>query len=137
MNGKGHTGLALGTGVVYLACRASEGRTYGLAEVVALFFGTWCGGKLPDWLEPACNPRHRGPAHSMTVGALAASCLRSVSAEVREHPPGSFWSVFREFIGGVALGYMSHLGADMLTADGLPWLDRGFRLSLHAPNKGW
>ena len=71
---------------------------------------------VPDWLEPATSPRHRGFFHSLAFAGLIGLVVRSVwrSNRVRrEH---------REFFGLSGLAYLSHLALDFITPFGLPWI---------------
>jgi membrane-bound metal-dependent hydrolase YbcI (DUF457 family) len=68
---------------------------------------------LPDLLEPAVHPWHRGFFHSVTA-AFAVACLLS---ETRKHRLPKFT---RMLLLAAAAGYGSHLAADALTPRSIP-----------------
>jgi membrane-bound metal-dependent hydrolase YbcI (DUF457 family) len=87
--------------------RFDFGRAALLAGVGAL------AASIPDWLEPATSPNHRGFFHSIAVLAVL------------------IWIVTRSTVGVVSIaglltvaimGYISHLAADACTRRGLPWI---------------
>ncbi|MDX6766874.1 MAG: metal-dependent hydrolase [Candidatus Methylacidiphilales bacterium] len=71
---------------------------------------------LPDILEPAFNPRHRGPAHSALTFMAAFWLLQS--DWLRHHVDPAMAEVIRAGL----MGYLSHLAADATTPMGLPFL---------------
>lgn len=105
------------------------------------------GGALPDIVEPADTPRHRGPFHSLAfaaggIGAIknyGAQCVEAIQGEALrleaqlDHVQGTWQRIgavavllFAYFaIGytaGVAAGYASHLALDGATPNSLPLL---------------
>lgn len=107
--------------------------------------GGYVGGVLPDILEPAAHPNHRGPAHSLVAGAAlvpatkqirewANSCrLKAESCRCRRLASEGdamssaawglaelFWSVLASFLWGVIAGYTSHLALDAFSPRSLP-----------------
>lgn len=66
-------------------------------------------GLLPDLLEPAFCPRHRGLCHSLALMALLVWLLRRT--------PGAPEDALAR---AALVGYLSHLGADLSTPMGLP-----------------
>jgi membrane-bound metal-dependent hydrolase YbcI (DUF457 family) len=65
-------------------------------------------GLIPDILEPATSPHHRGVFHSVASGAIVISiCRRGYTEEAS--PEARMLAV------AIAAGYLSHLGADSLT----------------------
>ncbi len=70
-------------------------------------------GVLPDVLEPAGGPWHRGSFHSRATGCLLAYiCLRENSRN------GAIGRT--KLVAGVVAGYLSHLWEDSQTPAGLP-----------------
>lgn len=69
---------------------------------------------LPDLLEPAVHPHHRGPAHSV-VALLGVTCtaVESVSSDILTDDE-------KQLLLSLAAGYASHLAADATTPMGLP-----------------
>ncbi len=63
---------------------------------------------LPDIIEPATNPNHRGFFHS--VGAGAAVAWICTGGHTKNLEPG-----IRVLLAAVAVGYGSHIFADSLT----------------------
>jgi len=116
-----------------------------LTEVIWGALGGLLGAALPDMLEPADTPRHRGGAHSVLAGLTAiwinqqARRLRGQWLEeaetcrhmARQYPSWSaetrYWRD-REarlrsasgFVAGVSPGYLSHLLLDSQTPAGIP-----------------
>ena len=70
---------------------------------------------LPDLIEPATNPNHRGFFHSIIAG-IAVSWITYKAHDGRLDPR------FKSLIGSMGLGYISHLLADGTTPQGLPIL---------------
>ena len=118
-----------------------------LAEVVGGTLGGWAFGRLPDRIEPALSPRHRGPAHAVApVGAgsywvgeklddmqewcrqraqgCAARAASAIDALVKVawQLAESFWYFAAGFVAGALAGYVSHILLDCFTPGGLPLL---------------
>ena len=78
----------------------------------------FCGGlgalaaSVPDLLEPATSPNHRGFFHSIFVLALVGVCLARITAKC------SFKLLL--YVAGAA--YISHLLADARTKRCIPWI---------------
>lgn len=105
--------------------------------------GALCGGLAPDRIEPPDHPRHRDKAHSALVLVLVAiffiafglcgeeSLLESVRAE-EEGLEGDRTTNLKAVglcclaggIRGLAVGYDSHLLADGINGEGIPWISR-------------
>lgn len=80
----------------------------------------WAGtaalaASLPDFLEPATSPNHRGFFHSILVLVALLWLLGRLGA-------GGVAMIGLFFVAG--LGYVSHLAADALTPRCLPWIGR-------------
>ena len=71
-------------------------------------------GSLPDIIEPATSPRHRGLFHSTSVGVGLTYLLRKVArSETLSLEEKLGLTIF-------GLGYLSHLRLDSQTSQGLP-----------------
>lgn len=114
-----------------------------IVECVGGMYGGSLGGLLPDWIEPALSPRHRGVAHSWgallgsfatTVQAAQDECRRqAATCLTRSQDPTIsgidrvlyqlgwfFWRFVAGVLSGFAPGYASHLALDGCTPMGLP-----------------
>src|SRR5258705_13871148 len=67
----------------------------------------------PDLIEPALSPRHRKFAHSILVCASLIYLVSRLCSNGPQRP-------VHRFLSTMAVGYLSHLGADLWTAAGLP-----------------
>ncbi len=115
-NGPVHVGTGGLVGAFTAAALASEqdngdGAFIGGGLVGAL------AGPLPDALEPALNPNHRGICHGWACAALIAYGMYQA---YRWEPADEWGRFFRwlGLIGGAA--YLSHLALDARTPKGLP-----------------
>ena len=80
----------------------------------------YVGARLPDWIEPARTPHHRGFWHSKALGGtlMLLACLLAQGSVWEEATPRAFfWRMGSLFL---IAGYLSHLGLDLLTKRGLP-----------------
>lgn len=73
------------------------------------------GGLLPDLLEPALSPRHRGIAHSAVILLLLAIAVWYFTRKSEEED-----ALPKMMIASAGMGYLSHLLADACTPAGLP-----------------
>ena len=144
-----HVAVGLAAGVAVGAVSASflpeEQR---LIEVAAAALGGMIGGAMPDVLEPATSPNHRGVCHSVVAGSAIATGLfihvradcqaraRDCDARATLNPVGSevrsneelkacLWRALGAITLGVAAGYASHVLLDAQTSDGVPLIVRG------------
>ena len=76
------------------------------------------GGVLPDLIEPANNPHHRGAFHSVGAGGLLASAHLKVGA----NPTIAPWQ--KQLLSDLSIGYGVHLALDAKTPKGLPLVMR-------------
>lgn len=87
-NGKVHKVVGTGVGACYAAIHAGGQSARNRAiETLGGGLGGYVGGPFPDVLEPALSPRHRGIAHSCSVGAaicFVKSNLDELVAACRE-----------------------------------------------------
>jgi membrane-bound metal-dependent hydrolase YbcI (DUF457 family) len=139
----GASGLA--AGLMSLELVPQEHRTMHLA---ACTLGGVLGGRLPDLLEPATSPNHRGVCHSgIAVTGLIAAVQANWQAVCRERavacdnvalslPADSseraneemkalLWRAFASLLTGLVAGYASHLLLDAGTERSLPLLGNG------------
>ncbi len=135
-------GVCAGASVASWNAR-SQTDTDRLVETVGGALGGYCGGLLPDVLEPAISPRHRDMAHSFAaligVSALRVDGARNhcrreaerfhqladsfgVSAEQRllYRLAELLWRLAAGVVSGLPVAYASHLVLDGGTAAGLP-----------------
>lgn len=114
-NAKQHAllGAAVGLGAWYLYCRLTE-RTLDFGEFLLAGGAGACVGLLPDLLEPAVHPNHRGILHSYASAGL----LSYGTKRIWENPEISRDQKMQWTIG--SLCYLSHLIADAQTPKGLP-----------------
>lgn len=121
-----------------------------LLEIIGGGIGEDIGGRLPDLIEPAYNPRHRAIAHAIVpagglgtlvgkkLGDAQGYCRRkareaaSVAASTDDPLARMLWMGFRifwdlaaGFVAGLLAGYGSHLVLDGFTPAGLPLLGVG------------
>jgi membrane-bound metal-dependent hydrolase YbcI (DUF457 family) len=143
-NGQFHrrVGMTAGAGVAAYRYRT-------VSATIAGGIGGRLGAAVPDWLEPATTPHHRGVVHSwgtaVTVGSGAAALIERLeeyaSIQIREHqalalhsPAAAWWhelaawlwSLVGAFATGVLTGFGSHIALDALTPQSLPLLVNGF-----------
>lgn len=88
----------------------------------------WVGARLPDWIEPAHTPHHRGSWHSKALGgALLVLSGLLVGGFILGQSRSVFFLVriAALFLAG---GYLTHLGLDVLSDYGLPRLRNPSRL---------
>jgi len=71
-------------------------------------------GSLPDMIEPATSPQHRGLFHSASVGLGLTYLLRKAA---RSETLSREEKLVTAILG---LGYLSHLSLDSRTSQGLP-----------------
>lgn len=148
-NAKVHAVVGTGCGLGASMYRARHQGVLGfLSESVGGGFGGFVGGKIPDLIEPASHPNHRGVAHSLTVGGgTVLAFARAPSWEQRLRDAANrmrnerletegvgrsmllwlaevFLRVLTGFLTGLGAGYVSHLALDGCTPRGLPVLAR-------------
>ena len=141
---KVHTAAGAVAGGAYAYYKARAERDFDrLVETGAGIASGALAGCIPDMLEPAVTPNHRGLAHSMVAGyAVTAVKLDNWSSYCREraehfrqlqlHPTVEpirrllywfaemFWRLAAGCLNGLQAGYASHLALDLLTPRSLP-----------------
>jgi membrane-bound metal-dependent hydrolase YbcI (DUF457 family) len=129
-----HDALGAIVGMVSVAVSASAaGRSPSFPELLGGAIGGVAGARLPDFLEPATNPHHRGPVHS--VAAVAATGQLALPALHRAHIAGTVQAdaetdltlrFLRQVASGAMIGaiggYASHVAADATTPMSIPLL---------------
>jgi len=124
---------ALAGGVVGLLQVLVRGGTFGecLAGGVGGALSGAAGGRLPDIIEPAVHPNHRGPAHSVAFAAASTTALVKVQPTwtdlwARQRPATLAQRLSFAFLEGAGAGfgpgYLSHLLLDAQTPKSLPLL---------------
>lgn len=141
---KVHTAAGAIVGGAY-AWHKARGESDGnrLVETGAGILSGALAGRLPDILEPARSPNHRGIAHSLVAGyAVTAVKLDDWSNSCRQRAehfrqmqllPNAepvaqllywlaemFWRIAAGCLNGLQAGYASHLLLDALTPRSLP-----------------
>jgi membrane-bound metal-dependent hydrolase YbcI (DUF457 family) len=71
-------------------------------------------GSLPDMIEPATGPKHRGLFHSTSLGFGLTYLLRKVANSETLSREEKLVSAI------LGMGYLSHLSLDSRTSQGLP-----------------
>jgi len=143
-NGNFHRGVGIATGASIAAYRFQT-----FSSAIAGGLGGHLGAAIPDWLEPATTPHHRGVVHSWATAATLGSAASGVvqwieeyaAVQVRQHqsealrdPQAAWWHEFAAwlwslvgaFVTGVIAGFGSHIAFDALTPQSLPLLVNGF-----------
>ena len=80
----------------------------------------YVGARLPDWIEPARTPHHRGFWHSKALGGalMLLACLLAQGSVWEEATPRAF--LLRASSLFLVVGYLSHLVLDLFSKQGLP-----------------
>lgn len=109
--------ISIGTICAHSEARRQERTLRPLAGAVLAAGAT----NLPDILEPACHPNHRGMFHSLAVaGALGWAAYRLYKWE----PESDFDEIVRFVLLVGAGAYLIHLLLDATTAKSLPLIGR-------------
>lgn len=91
----------------------------GKVDISSATFGLLSGtfASLPDWIEPAIHPHHRGFFHSwLVLGAMAYGVY-----QIYQWQPESEWGeLARLVLLGLGIAYSSHLLMDSTTRRSLP-----------------
>lgn len=146
MNGKTHRAFsAFASGGAAFLLSKNETPENRVIETIGGALVGYPLGTLPDLIEPATSPRHRGPFHSVAFGgvivAVAAPRVAQVQTAVRgwadqHHRQADasrglawLWHQLLALLGRLAAGavpavmgtaYLSHLALDSITPAGLP-----------------
>jgi membrane-bound metal-dependent hydrolase YbcI (DUF457 family) len=112
-----HLGIAALAGLgLYARHKWLRKEDWTLAGAIGSAVGGAFAGCLPDILEPACSPNHRGVGHGLALLGL----IGFVAKNVLQNPDLTPETKLSVLIG--CAGYASHLGADAFTPKGLPLL---------------
>lgn len=137
-------GAAVG-GAAAFVCARNEPPPELFAEVMGGALFGYVGGAMPDWLEPATSPRHRGTFHSVATlvgiamtgrGVQKAQLFCRARAQALRDEAQSLdgwawlvaqvkavlWGIAAGACSGFRTGYASHLLLDAQTPAGLPML---------------
>lgn len=99
----------------WLQMQLNPSRQFEWGELAASAVVGGVVGVLPDVLEPATHPNHRQFFHSVCFGS---GVLYATHGPHREKwDPES-----QAFLQMLSYAYISHLGADALTPNGIRWL---------------
>lgn len=145
-----HVMAGLGTGAsVGMAISATLPERVKIPFAAGATLGGLIGGILPDWLEPADSPNHRGTCHSLVAALLLLAafqagwhlrCIENAKtcdansfhlllgspqrAELERQ--AQLWALIAGFLAGGLAGYTSHLALDGATPRGLPFISASF-----------
>ena len=104
----GFAGAATDCLIQWQAMSANPARKFDVGELLLCAVGAGFAGLVPDLLEPATHPNHRGVCHSVAAGIAVAWVLSG------RHTEGLPFTLRLLMLMG-AVGYGSHLLADALT----------------------
>lgn len=141
-----HVATSTPAGAGYVFYKANQQN--GLARAVEALggaFGGYCGGILPDCIDPPFHPGHRSLGHGFVpvaaAGAIWNQCLDGWQSQLRrladEHnyrrslstdPAATAWHALAEwvlrmlagFLAGLGAGYVTHVALDFGTPRCLP-----------------
>ena len=114
-----HLGIGAATGAVtYLAMCKYLDRPFDLGEMLGCMAVSTAAAVVPDIVEPALTPNHRGFAHSLVTGSALARVAWDRCGDQNQD-----WEQFEKILfASAAAGYLSHLVADGCTPRSLPLL---------------
>lgn len=104
----GLAGAAVDCLIQWEAMSANPETKFDVGELLLCAVGAGIAGLVPDLLEPAANPNHRGVCHSVAAGVAVSLTL---SGRHTEGLP----KLMRLLMLMGAVGYGSHLLADSTT----------------------
>lgn len=121
-----------------LACRKAVGRAIDPVLEVGMLAASALGSAVPDKLEPANCPNHRGFWHSVAAGTgasmLVSECLHGIRSIAESETETRFYSSREEeyrkevlfvllcLLVAFLFGFLSHQALDGLTPASLPLL---------------
>lgn len=107
---------AIAGGVTYIGmCKVYEHQP-NIGELAVCVVASILAAAVPDLLEPAFTPNHRGLAHSLTTLTLISGLLAQHFCADHERAE-AFKKILLACLG---VGYITHLLADARTPRGLP-----------------
>jgi len=115
--------VALGLEDPSLPVLAGASQAYHLAIGIGLALACgWVGARLPDWIESARTPHHRGFWHSKTLAGMLLVLSGLLAGGFLLDQARLEVFIFRTTALFLSVGYLTHLGLDLLTSYGLPRL---------------
>ena len=121
MNGKAHRIIGGATGFAYSVylhlekLKEDPNAEFDIGSAIVFTFLGVLGGSLPDILEPATSPNHRGFFHSLAFGTAVMAFVYGEHSEKWDPE-------LRKLVRTLAKTYLSHLAADLTTPKLLPLL---------------
>lgn len=91
---------------------------------LTVWAATRIGSHLPDLIEPAEDPGHRGPFHSVTAYLLTLGKVLWLWVGFAAPSAELLWTYGRVFLVFLGISYMAHLHLDAHTPDSIPWFSR-------------
>lgn len=112
-----HVWIGAATGALtYAAMCLYFDRQFNLGEMLGCAAVSTAMALVPDIVEPALTPNHRGLAHSLMTGSVLLRVACERCATQNRH-----WEEFQKILfASAAAGYLSHLVADGCTPRSLP-----------------
>lgn len=107
------TGAAVDVGLQFQRMEDAGNGTFAWGELLVCSATAALAATLPDVLEPATSPDHRGFFHSFAMAGLVAYVISQDRARSRPAEQALL-------LAAAGLGYLSHLAADATTASCLP-----------------
>jgi membrane-bound metal-dependent hydrolase YbcI (DUF457 family) len=101
-------------------CRANPNAEFSFGSLALCSLAGGAAASLPDLLEPAFSPNHRGFFHSLTAAALVAYGISGRHTQ-------RLGVLGKMVLWVLGLGYLSHLAADATTPKSLPIFGWGKR----------
>ncbi len=121
-------------------CKKAAGRALSPITAAGILAASVAGSTLPDRLEPADCPNHRGFLHSVVAGTVAfllvPECLNAIRSIAESETEALFYNSREEeckreillsflcFITASLFGFLSHQILDVFTPAGLPVLGK-------------
>jgi len=99
----------------YVLDAVNRNKQINLLEVIGSFLIGTGAAILPDLIEPATSPNHRGFFHSVAFSSLPITYLMT------SHKSPNNIDSYRWIKNALAIGYLSHLALDGLTPKSLPF----------------
>ncbi|MBI2655503.1 metal-dependent hydrolase [Candidatus Woesearchaeota archaeon] len=114
-NAKTHFLVGAGVGAIaYCIIRKVQNQPIELPGLLGMGLAGGVAGLLPDIIEPATSPNHRGLAHSIAALAVIGSSIGKL------HENQNLEAAQKELLITLAFGYGSHLLLDAGTPASLP-----------------
>ena len=105
---------ALAALAAYVLWKKSRGESLTLFGTMGSLLSGSAISSVPDEIEPATNPNHRGTFHSLTLATVIGLALKKILASQTVNPAIKLASII------LSAGYGSHLALDSGTTKGLP-----------------